>query len=135
MQRVVSDVNDLSSGRSTPRYTVKDTEEGFQVEMDVPGVKVSDIEINVVQDKGENVLTIRGQREMSTEDGVSRVSKFSKSFTIDGDVIDISKVSAELSNGVLIVSAPKDLEKIEKKTRKIPVVVGEEVNDTIVGTD
>jgi HSP20 family protein len=99
---------------STPRYEVNDSDEEFQVSMDVPGVKQSDIDINLE----ENVLTISGERQMGTGD-VTRKSTFSKSFTLDSTV-EADKITAKLSNGVLLVTAPKDIPVPDVK--KIPIM-------------
>merc|ERR1712023_390153 len=51
-------------------------------------------------------------------DDTSRItSKFVQTFSLDAE-----KLSATLSDGVLVVSAPKDLKRIEENVRKIPVV-------------
>jgi HSP20 family molecular chaperone IbpA len=49
-------------------------------------------------------------------------SRFDKRFTI-GDDIDVSKITANLENGVLTVTAPKK-EKKEPETVKIPITMG-----------
>lgn len=117
---------------SSPRYKVTDNEEAFEVALDVPGVNVSEININVVDENDDGkILTIEGQREMSDSDGVSRVAKFSKSFALDSSIVNTDNITATLNNGVVFVSVPKDLEKIEKKTRKIPVVVVADEGDSI----
>merc|ERR1711862_676869 len=48
-------------------------------------------------------------------------SKFSKTFSLD-QTVDVDKFTATLKNGVLTVSAPKDLGKLEENVRRIPVV-------------
>merc|ERR1712188_247588 len=75
-----------------------------------------DIEIKLE----ENLLTVQGQRTASSES--SRFSsKFSKTFSLD-QTVDVEKFTASLKNGVLTVSAPKDLEKLEENVRRIPVL-------------
>merc|ERR1711959_857471 len=64
-------------------------------------------------------LTIQGKRVASSES--SRfTSKFSKAFSLD-QTVDVDKFTATLKNGVLTVSAPKDLGKLEENIRRIPV--------------
>ena len=104
---------DLASS-SSPRYEVNDTDESFQVALDVPGVKQSDIDIIVE----ENVLTIKGERTIGMG-GVTRKSTFSKSFSLDSTV-ETDKITAQLNNGVLLVTAPKNVPVVE--TRKIPIM-------------
>merc|ERR1712159_444951 len=100
----------------THRYELVDNNEKFKLTVDVPGVKEDDIEIKLE----ENLLTVQGQRTASSES--SRFSsKFSKTFSLD-QTVDVEKFTASLKNGVLTVSAPKDLEKLEENVRRIPVL-------------
>merc|ERR1712164_185890 len=66
-----------------------------------------------------------GQRVAATES--SRFSsKFSQSFYLD-PTVDVDKFTATLKNGVLVVSAPKDLGKLEENVRRIPITPLEEI--------
>merc|ERR1712146_511863 len=49
------------------------------------------------------------------------MGKFSKTFSLD-QTVDVEKFTASLKNGVLTVSAPKDLAKLEENVRRIPVM-------------
>jgi HSP20 family protein len=109
---------------STPRYQVNDTDESFQVSLDVPGVKQSDIDISVE----ENILTIKGERNVGIGD-VTRKTTFSKSFTLDSTV-ETDGITAKLNNGVLLVTAPKSVP--VPNVKKIAVMQVEEEED---GTD
>jgi HSP20 family molecular chaperone IbpA len=111
---------------STPRYEVNDSDEEFQVSMDVPGVKQSDIDINLE----ENVLTISGERQMGRGD-VTRKSTFSKSFTLDSTV-EADKITAKLNNGVLLVTAPKDIPVPDVKKIPIMQVEDDDEEDDVV---
>lgn len=110
---------DDSSTTTVPRYQVNDSDESFQVAMDVPGVKQSDIDITME----ENVLTIAGEREMGMGK-VTRKTSFSKSFTLTGEV-EADKITAQLNNGVLKVTCPKNIP--EPNVKKITVM---QVEDT-----
>jgi len=101
---------------SSPRYELIDNDEKFQVSVDVPGVKVDDIDVSLE----DGYLTVRGQRMASSEN--SRfTSKFSQTFSLD-PAVDVDQFSASLENGVLVVSAPKDLKRIEENIKKIPIM-------------
>ncbi|KAL7566010.1 hypothetical protein ACA910_011030 [Epithemia clementina (nom. ined.)] len=116
---------------TSPRYEITDSDEKLQISVDIPGVKPEDIHVNFEQDG--SVLSIRGSRAMSSADkSRSFKSQFSQSFSVD-PTVDVEKFTANLENGVLIISAPKDLKRIEEKIRNIPVVVAAE-EDTVVGT-
>jgi HSP20 family protein len=103
--------------QTSPRYEVTDDDEKFQLAIDVPGMTSKDITI-AVEDDGK-FLTIKGTRE-SASDTYRFTSKFSQCFSIDPSV-EIDKFSANLENGVLVVSAPKDAKKLEERVRTIPI--------------
>merc|ERR1712224_811940 len=87
-----------------------------ELKVDVPGVTEDDLDIKI-DDDGR--LTIEGQRMVSSE--TSRyTSKFSKTYSLD-KTVDVDKFTASLNNGVLVVSAPKDLAKLEENIRRIPI--------------
>merc|ERR1712188_88739 len=97
-----------SRGYPTHRYELIDNNEKFELSVDVPGVKEEDIDIKLEEGR----LTIQGRRVASSES--SRfASKFSKVFSLD-KTVDVDKFTATLKNGVLTVSAPKDLGKLEE---------------------
>jgi HSP20 family protein len=120
VSRAFDMASDVASGLTSPRYEINDDDEAFQVALDVPGVKSSDIDISVVEEDGQQVLTVRGQREIGKDDA-SRTAKFSKSFSLH-PTVDTDKITAQLNNGVLLVSAPKNVAKLEEMIKKIPVM-------------
>ena len=103
--------------QNLPRYEIVNTEAKFQVAMDVPGVKMEDIDITL-EDDG-SVLSITGMRQASDET-YSFSSKFAQNFSLD-PTIDVEKFTASLKNGVLIVSAPREMKRVEETIRKIPI--------------
>ena len=122
LKRAFGLASDVTSGYSSPRYDINDNDNMFQVTMDVPGVLLSDIDVAVEEeDDGRQVLKIRGQREIGSQKDEPRTIRFAKSFTLD-PTVDSEKISAQLNNGVLVVSAPKVIAESEEKTKKIPVV-------------
>merc|ERR1712178_621725 len=67
----------------------------------------------------DRVLSITGQRQTGNEE-YSFTSKFSQSFYLDRTA-EVEKLTAHLENGVLVVSAPKDHNRLEIGIRKIPI--------------
>ena len=130
VNRAFNIAQDVASGASSPRYEIDDTEDMFQVVLDVPGVPASTIQVSVVEEKdGQQVLSVQGERQVrgrsrgSDKDessSSSRTAKFNKTFSLDSTV-DPDKITAQLNNGVLLISAPKFPK--EEKTKKIPVNV------------
>ena len=76
---------------------------------------MEDIDVSVE----DNVLTVSGHRE-SADASYRFTSRFSQSFSLD-PAVDMDKFSASMENGVLVVTAPKDMKKIESNVRKIPI--------------
>merc|ERR1712157_359824 len=113
----------------TNRYQLVDNDKQFQLTVDVPGVQEKDIDIKL--DDGQ--ITVQGKR-VSASDSSHFTSQFSRSFSLD-PTVDVDNFTATLKNGVLVVSAPKDLSKLEENVRKIPItpledIVGESKKQT-----
>merc|ERR1719446_945079 len=106
---------------SSNRYELIDNDEKFQLTVDVPGIKEEDLDIKL--DDGQ--LTVKGERLAESEN--SRFSsRFSQSFFLD-PTVDLDNFTATLKNGVLVVSAPKDLGKLEENVRRIPITPLEDI--------
>ena len=63
LKRAFGVANDVVFRFSSPRYEINDGEDAFQVALDVPGVKASDIDVSVEED----ILTVKSQREIGGE--------------------------------------------------------------------
>ncbi len=105
-----------------PTVNTREGEHAYHVELDLPGVKKEDIEVDVK----DNVVTISGERKTSSEvqeDDYYRVEssygKFERSFSLP-DNVDVENIHAESADGVLEVIIPK-MEKVEDKPRKIKI--------------
>ena len=93
-----------------PACEISETEEHFMMSVDLPGMKKSDIKIDVAND----VLTISGERKReSTTDKKSKVQRFERSygffkrsFSLPA-TIDAEKVEARYEEGVLELYLPK----------------------------
>jgi HSP20 family protein len=101
----------------SPDFEVKETPEAFVFTADVPGVKESDLDIRLTQ----NRLSISGKRESEkTEKGEQfytterSYGSFTRTFTLP-EGIDAEKISAELKGGVLNLAIPKKPEALPKK--------------------
>ena len=109
--------------RSSPCYEVTEDDKQFQLAMDVPGVKKQDLDISL--EHGGRVLKVTGGRKIrqTLADGsiTSSESKFEKSFTMDRTV-DTTNITANLTDGVLVISAPKD--PASNDVKKISIVEG-----------
>ena len=105
-----------------PHLDLSETEEGYQLNVDLPGIKSDDISVEL----HDNVLTISGKRETTArEEGktyhrVERLfGEFSRSIKLP-ETIDEDRLSADYVNGVLTVSLPKT-EEVKPKRIEINI--------------
>ena len=113
---------DTSISTFTPLVNTREGEFAYHVEVDLPGVKKEDINVDVSDD----MITITGERshkkEVKEKDYYkceSSYGKFQRSFTIP-DGVDSKNISASAESGVLEVVLPKLKEKVKEK-KKIEV--------------
>jgi HSP20 family protein len=104
----------------TPAVDVREQENEYLMEAELPGLTENDIELNVE----DNILTLSSKKEESKEENKNGYlirercnSEFARTFVLPKDV-DREKVKAEFKNGLLVVNIPK---KPEGKPRKIDV--------------
>lgn len=103
----------------TPRLSVYELEQSFIVECDLPGVEMSDIDIQLE----DGVLEISGVRKSPIVDGMTatvderRFSDFRRKLQLGKDV-DFDAVDAEFGNGVLKITVPKA---DNAKTRQVKI--------------
>ena len=96
--------------RWSPLADVEETEDAYTVEIDLPGVRRDDVDIQLV----DRVLTVTGEVKEKERTGMlrrrtRRVGQFHYSVTLPGDV-DADDVSAQLHDGVLTVRLAKSPE-------------------------
>ncbi|MBU5483235.1 Hsp20/alpha crystallin family protein [Clostridium sp. MSJ-11] len=103
------------------KVDLKETDENYLVEADLPGTKREDIDI----DFNNNSLVISAKRDESSEerkeDYVRRerhYGEFRRSFHIDN--VDEDKINASFSDGILKITLPK-LTKGKSNRRKIEI--------------
>jgi len=100
-----------------PAFEVKETKDGYLFKADLPGVKISDVDVSVT----ENRIQISGRRESEKEDkgdtfyAYERTyGSFSRAFTLP-EGVDSNRIHADLRDGVLSVLVPKKPESQPKK--------------------
>jgi HSP20 family molecular chaperone IbpA len=96
---------------------VTSTDAEYRVELDMPGIKSDDIDITVEDDCGRISITgIRRFQDIQHGHGHTvKKAKLSKTFAVDAAAVGLSQLQANLSNGVLVVSAPKLLKSPPRK--------------------
>lgn len=105
-----------------PSVNTREGEDAYYVELDLPGVKKEDINVDV----NDNIVTISGERKINKEDKEddyykveSSYGKFERSFALPENV-DVDNIHAKSQDGVLEVVIPK-LKEVEKKPKKIEI--------------
>ena len=101
-----------------PGAELEETDDGFVLELDVPGVDKKDITVDVI---GRRVA-VRGTRVEKERTGVMRHStRVTGSFAYEATLpaeVDEKATTAELTDGVLTVSLPKAG---GAKTNRVPI--------------
>jgi len=91
-----------------PEVDIWESAEAITIAADLPGVRKEDVEIDLRDD----VLTIHGRVGLGDYEGLRpvygeyNVGNYYRRFTL-GDVIDQSKISANVTDGVLTLTLPK----------------------------
>jgi len=95
-------------GTNSPRTTLLENGDKFEVRAELPGISKDDISIKI---QG-NYLEISGKRVIETPEGFKShrnersSTTFSRSFTLP-DEVDAEKVDAALKDGILYLTLPK----------------------------
>ena len=112
-------------GGFAPALDLSETEDGYRVEVAVPGLKPEDLQITFEN----NVLAIKGQLRQESEDkkrnyhrSERRYGSFQRTIALPSTV-KADAIQAALSNGILQLDIPKAE---EVKPRRITVHVGSE---------
>lgn len=111
----------MSNVQSNFKVDLKETEENYLVEADLPGIKKEAINV----DFENNYLVITAKREDSVEDKKENYvrrerhyGEFKRSFYIDN--VDENNINASFNDGVLKITLPK-LAKGNDKKKKIDI--------------
>ena len=107
-----------------PAFEVKETKDAYVFKADLPGVKESDLEVNVAGSR----LTVSGKREAEKEQKDDTYytyersyGSFTRTFTLPAEV-DTAHVKAELKSGELTIAVPKTPAAVAKK---VPIAAGD----------
>jgi HSP20 family protein len=105
-----------------PSVDVSETEEGYFIKAEIPGLEAGDIDVSILGDR----LTIKGEKKKEEEKSgehfhsVERYyGSFQRSFTLPSTA-QIDKTEASFEKGVLKISIPKS-EEAKSKAIKVEV--------------
>ena len=113
MRSIVENRNDNRTDRSTreefvaPEVNIFETREGYVLQAEMPGVSKDGLEITIKA----NELTITGRRKEPAEPAEPifrerHLADFRRVFELD-PVIDTTKISARMEQGILTLTLPK----------------------------
>ena len=106
-----------SAPHALPAMDLSESESEFTLELEVPGLRMEDLEITF----HENQLSVRGKREVAEEKEDVRVHlRERRSLEVQRAVrlpaeLDVEKVEAVLQDGVLTIRMPKSPQILPKQ--------------------
>ncbi|MGH9393126.1 MAG: Hsp20/alpha crystallin family protein [Terriglobales bacterium] len=103
-----------------PRTDVVENELGYQLQLDLPGVKREELDVQVNQE----TVTIKGERKLgASPEAYHRVERpygsFSRVFRLP-DFVNPAGIEAKLADGVLLLNLPR---REESKPKQVSVQV------------
>jgi HSP20 family protein len=110
--------DDFERADWTPAADIYETESGYLIAIDLPGIDREALEIDV----DDNRLMVRGTRAISESKqhrSERPKGKFLRTFSVPGSV-DQGKIGAEYKDGVLQIRLPK---RGEQKAKKIDIKI------------
>ena len=100
---------DSESTSWMPKVDISETENGFEIRAELPGVVEDDVHVSVT----DNLLTIKGEKRQEEETNNKnyhrverRYGNFQRSFTLPRNV-ETADIQAGYKDGVLILTIPK----------------------------
>ncbi|MGI6005556.1 MAG: Hsp20/alpha crystallin family protein [Christensenellales bacterium] len=111
-----------AGGVSAFRVDVKDMNDHYLLEADIPGVESDQLEITA----DDGVLTIAANMNMEKKESREnyvynerRIGRFSRSFNLEG--IDEENITADYKDGVLRLTLPKEKAEEPRPVRRIAI--------------
>ena len=112
-----------NTNTTLPAVNIKEDDNGFEVEMAVPGMTKKDFAINLEN----NMLSISSEKQSKDEKKEGNYSRkefsyqsFSRSLSLP-ESADDGKINAKYENGILFISIPKKEEAKPKPPRVIDI--------------
>ena len=117
--------NFANSGSSMPAVNIKETADGFHVEMAAPGMEKKDFKIeldgNTLQISSEKQEEFENKEDENYNRKEFSYRSFYRSFHLPKEVVDADKIKAKYDNGLLHLSIPKKEEAKQKPSRLINI--------------
>jgi len=107
--------------KTIPATNIKDTKDAWKVELDVPGVKKENFNIELE----DNQLRIKYEEKDFDEDEVNSYTRrefaytaFTKTIVLP-EYTNIDNITGEYKDGILSLTIPKNKKKLEEKIKRI----------------
>jgi HSP20 family protein len=119
-------MNFLKTGNTVPAVNIKETDDAFQLEVAAPGMAKEDFKIEV----DNNILSVSSEKQTQKEEKDEKgnytrkefsYQSFKRSFTLPDRIVDIDKVTAQYTDGILHITVPKKEEIKPKPAKKIEI--------------
>ncbi len=118
--------NFSDTNTTIPAVNIKETPDNYEVEVAAPGMSKKDFKVLL---EG-NALTISSERTTQKEQNeeeryTSRefsYQSFSRTFTLQKDVVDVEKIQAKYENGLLHLIIPKKEQAKQKQPKQIEIL-------------
>ena len=117
--------NFSNTNTTIPAVNLKETADSYHVEAAVPGMTKNDFRVQL----DGNTLTISSEKANEKEEGDEErylrrefsYQSFSRTFTLQKDVVDTENIQAKYENGVLYLLIPKKEHAKQKEPRLIAI--------------
>ncbi len=117
--------NNSSTNTTLPAVNIKETAEGYEVEMAAPGMTKDDFKVEL----DGNTLTISSEKQDQQEESENSrfvrrefsYQSFQRTFQLHKEVVDMDKIQAKYENGVLRLLIPKKEEAKQKPPKMIQI--------------
>lgn len=119
--------NFSKTNTTVPAVNIKETSDHYEVEVAAPGMSRQDFKVQIES----NVLTITSEKASGEENQAAADARyisrefsyqsFSRSFTLEQNVVDIDKIEAKYEDGVLRLAIPKKEQARTKQPRLIEI--------------
>jgi HSP20 family protein len=120
MQRILGGEGGMMSRISQPRINLAETDQVYEVTVDLPGLKPADVHVEYEDGR----LIVSGERKDEQEEKGKKYHRverrwgmFSRTIDLPG-AVDAERIEAEFCDGVLRVALPKSQ---EPRGRSIPI--------------
>jgi HSP20 family protein len=107
---------------AAPAVDMKETETGYQLTAEVPGIDAKDVDVSVV----DGMIRIAGEKKEERQEKDRDYTYSERSYgTFERQIAappdaDLQKIKAKVKKGVLEITLPKD-KSVEDRKRQIPV--------------